>query len=193
MMTGSQDGVTISSEGVISVPNKPIMLRRLDAKVEVNVRVNPNEETKNQKVEKFTPESWEVINLPKSSHLVPNDTPLQLVEDSYFNLSPKNFETTENEEVNGNATGAVLHGFSFYTLENIRSGEKKKSVEGNYHHRDRRNKNADGSYNNDNGMWEYAPELATYLIIKGELEMVVDPGLTSEQHLIADVTYYVHL
>ena len=193
MMTGSQDGVTISSEGVISVPNKPIMLRRLDAKVEVNVRVNPNEETKNQKVEKFTPESWEVINLPKSSHLVPNDTPLQLVEDSYFNLSPKNFETTENEVVNGNATGAVLHGFSFYTLENIRSGEKKKSVEGNYHHRDRRNKNADGSYNNDNGMWEYAPELATYLIIKGELEMVVDPGLTSEQHLIADVTYYVHL
>ena len=193
MMTGSQDGVTISSEGVISVPNKPIMLRRLDAKVEVNVRVNPNEETKNQKVEKFTPESWEVINLPKSSHLVPNETPLQLVEDSYFNLSPKNFETTENEVVNGNATGAVLHGFSFYTLENKRSGEKKKSVGGNYHHRDRRNKNADGTYNNGNGMWEYAPELGTYLIIKGELEMVVDPGLTSEQHLIADVTYYVHL
>ena len=193
MMTGSQDGVTISSEGVISVPNKPIMLRRLDAKVEVNVRVNPNEETKNQKVEKFTPESWEVINLPKSSHLVPNETPLQLVEDSYFNLSPKNFETTENEVVNGDATGAVLHGFSFYTLENKRSGEKKKSVGGNYHHRDRRNKNADGTYNNENGMWEYAPELGTYLIIKGELEMVVDPGLTSEQHLIADVTYYVHL
>lgn len=193
MMTGSQDGVTISSEGEISVPNKPIMLRRLDAKVEVNVRVNPNEETKNQKVEKFTPESWEVINLPKSSHLVPNETPLQLVEDSYFNLSPKNFETTENEVVNGDATGAVLHGFSFYTLENKRSGEKKESVGGNYHHRDRRNKNADGTYNNENGMWEYAPELGTYLIIKGELEMVVDPGLTSEQHLIADVTYYVHL
>lgn len=192
MMTGSKSNVTISENGTIDT-NGRIMLQRLDAKVEVNVRVNPDEETEKQKVEKFTPESWEVINLPKSSHLVPNETPLQLVEDSYFNLSPKNFETTENEVVNGNATGAVLHGFSFYTLENKRSGEKKQSVGGNYHHRDRRNKNADGTYNNENGMWEYAPELGTYLIIKGELEMVVDPGLTSEQHLIADVTYYVHL
>ena len=64
---------------------------------------------------------------------------------------------------------------------------------GNYHNRDRRIKNADGTYNTENGLWEYAPEMATYMIIKGELKMLVDPGLTSEQHLIADVTYYVHL
>ena len=190
MMTGSQTDVTISSQGVISVPNTPIKLRRLDAKVEVNVRVNPNEVSNKQKVKQFIPESWEVINLPKSSYLVPNNAALQLSEDSYYNIHPKNFETTENEAGN---TGGVLYGFSFYTLENMRSGERKKSVEGNYHHRDRRIKNPDGTYNNENGMWEYAPELATYLIIKGELEMVVDPGQTDEQHLIADVTYYVHL
>lgn len=189
MMTGSKSNVTIAQDGTINT-NGRIMLQRLDAKVEVNVRVNPNETTNSQKVKKFTPESWEVINMPKSSHLVPNDTPLQLTEDSYFNLSPKNFETTENEAGN---TGGVLYGFSFYTLENKRSDDRKKSVGGNYHNRDRRNKNADGSYKNENGMWEYAPEQATYLIIKGELEMVVDPGLTTEQHLIADVTYYVHL
>lgn len=199
MMTGSQDKLTISADGKITVPGGKIMLHRLDAKVEVNVRVNPNEKSNRQKVEEFTPESWQVMNLPKSSHLVPNDEPLQLVEDSYFNLDPMNFETTENEVVNGTATGGILHGFSFYTLENKRSVDMKKSVGGNYHNRDRRNKHNDpddpdyGSYNNENGMWEYAPELATYMIIKGELKMVVDPGLTSEQHLIADVTYYVHL
>ena len=193
MMTGSQGNVSISTDGAISVPGGKIMLRRLDAKVEVNVRINPNENDGRQKVEKFTPESWQVINLPKSSHLVPNNAPLQLVEDSYFNLSPTNFETTENEVVNGSTTGGILHGFSFYTLENKRSADSKKSVGGNYHHRDRRNKNADGTYKNENGMWEYAPELATYIIIKGELKMVVDPGLTSEQHLVADVTYYLHL
>ena len=193
MMTGSQGNVTISTDGKITVPGGKIMLRRLDAKVEVNVRINPNEDYGNQRVEEFTPESWQVINLPKSSHIVPNDAPLQLVEDSYFNLAPTNFETTENEVVNGSTTGGILHGFSFYTLENKRSTDSKKSVGGNYHHRDRRNKNADGTYNNENGMWEYAPELATYIIIKGELKMVVDPGSTSEQHLIADVTYYVHL
>lgn len=193
MMTGSQDNVSISSDGVISSPNGKIMLKRLDAKVEVNVRVNSNEQSNNQKVEQFTPESWQIINLPKSSHIMPNDEPLQLVEDSYYNLEPKNFETTMNEIVNGNATGGVLHGFSFYTLENKRSDDLKKSVGGDYNNRDRRIKNSDGTYNNENGIWEYAPELATYMIIKGELKMVVDPGLTTEQHLIADVTYYVHL
>ena len=200
MMTGSCKNASIAANGTISIPESRITLHRLDAKVEVNVRINPNEESDRQRVEEFTPESWQVINLPKSSHLIANETPLQLVEDSYFNLSPSNFETTENEIINGNATGGVLHGFSFYTLENKRSGDLKKSVEGNYHNRERRNKHLDnpqsdeyGSYDNSNGLWEYAPELATYIIIKGELKMIVDPGLTSEQHLIADVTYYVHL
>ena len=193
MMTGSKSNVSISQDGVISVPDGRIMLRRLDAKVEVNVRINPYEESKNQKVEEFTPESWQIINLPKSSHIVPNDIALDLVEDSYFNIGPKNFETTENEIVNGNATGGVLHGFSFYTLENKRSGDAKKSVNGIFHERERRIKNSDGTYNTENGLWEYAPELATYMIIKGELKMLVNPGLTTEQHLIADVTYYIHL
>ena len=43
MMTGSQGNVSISTDGAISVPGGKIMLRRLDAKVEVNVRINPNE------------------------------------------------------------------------------------------------------------------------------------------------------
>ena len=193
MMTGSQEGVSITTDGEIRLPQGSIKLRRLDAKVEVNVRVNPNEVTNSQKVEEFIPESWQVVNLPKSSLLVPTTTSLDLPKDSYFDIGPKNFETTENEMVNGTATGGVLHGFSFYTLENKRSSNLKKSVGGNYHNRDRRIKNTDGSYNTENGLWEYAPELATYMIIKGELKMLVDPGLTSEQHLIADVTYYVHL
>lgn len=193
MMTGSKSNVSIPQEGVISIPDGKIMLKRLDAKVEVNVRINPNEESKNQKVEEFTPESWQIINLPKSSHIVPSDEALDLVEDSYFSIGPKNFETTQNEIVNGNATGGVLHGFSFYTLENKRSGDAKKSVNGNFHERERRIKNSDGTYNAENGLWEYAPELATYMIIKGELKMLVNPGQTTEQHLIADVTYYIHL
>lgn len=193
MMTGSQEGVTIDTDGNIHLPQGRIQLQRLDAKVEVNVRVNPNETTHAQRVEEFVPESWQVVHLPKSSSLIPSSNALELQEDNYFDISPKNFETTENEMVNGEATGSILHGFSFYTLENKCSAQRKKSVGGNYHHRDRRNKKADGTYDTENGMWEYAPEWATYIIIKGELKMLVDPGLTTEQHLIADVTYYVHL
>ena len=131
MMTGSQEGVSITTDGEIRSPQGSIKLRRLDAKVEVNVRVNPNEVTNSQKVEEFIPESWQVVNLPKSSLLVPTTTSLDLPKDSYFDIGPKNFETTENEMVNGTATGGVLHGFSFYTLENKRSSNLKKSVGGN--------------------------------------------------------------
>lgn len=200
MMTGSRTGVSIHEDGTISVAGGRIMLERLDAKVQVNVRVNPTEESKNQRVEAFTPESWQVMNLPKSCLLMPSQSGSEPSEDAFFNTQPMNFETTENEEVNGNPTGGVLYGFSFYTLENLKSAYRKKSVGGNYHNRDRRIKHTDdsnadnyGTYNTEAGMWEYAPEQATYIIVKGELKMVVDPGLTTEQHLIADVTYLVHL
>ena len=201
MMTGQVSNATIASNGSITIPNnQKIMLKRLDAKVEVNVLVNPNNVSNGQKVEKFTPESWQVINMPKKSFLIPNSELLQLTKDDYFNSEPSNFEKTQFEVEGGNATGGVINSFSFYTLENMRSGDKKKSVNGNFHNRERRNKYLDdelaanyGQYDNTNGMWEYAPELATYVIIKGELEMVVDPGLTTEQHLVAKVTYNVHL
>lgn len=200
MMTGSSQGVSIAQNGTITVPGGKIMLRRLDAKVEVNVRVNPKEESNHQRVEKFTPESWQVVNIPKSCLLMPSMTGLAPADASYFNTEPKVFETTEYETVNGSHTGGELYGFSFYTLENQRTQDKKKSVEGNFHNRELRMKHTDdltadnyGTYDTENGMWEYAPEMATYIIIKGELEMVVDPGLTTEQHLIADVTYHVHL
>lgn len=200
MMVGSANGISINENGIINIPNGKIMLQRLDAKVEVNVRVNPNEESDNQRVEQFIPKSWQVVNLPRTSYLVPHATGFQEGEDSYFSLTPRNFEYTENEVINGISTGGVLHGFSFYTLENLKSANRKRSTEGNYHNRDRRSKYTDdesednyGTYNTENGLWEYAPELATYIVIKGELKMVVDPGSVTEQHLIADVTYYIHL
>ena len=166
-------------------------LKRLDAKVEVNVQVIPNSENKGQKVTKFTPESWEVINLPQSSLLLSETKEvLNVSEESFFNIEPKNFETTKTAEVEGQS--AIQYGFSFYTLENKRSGNKKKSVGNNLHNRELRNKNQNGQYDTSNGLWEYAPELATYVIIKGELEVEKQVQNTTE-HIVADVTYYVHL
>lgn len=200
MMTGSKQGVSISSTGQVSISGDKITLERLDAKVNVNVRINPTQINGNQRVESFTPESWSVVNLPQMAHLIPNDGVLELTEESFFNIDPRNFETSENEMIGGSATGAVLHGFSFYMLENKRSAQKKKSVEGNYHNRDRRIKNLDnpyddsyGTYNTENGMWEYAPEQSTYIKVKGELKLIVDPGLPTEHNVVADVTYVVHL
>ena len=198
MMTGALDNVTIAPDGTISaggVNPATLMLTRMDTKVEVNVRVNPTEETDGQRVEKFIPESWEVVNLPKSCYLVANGAgSVPLTADGYFHVAPKKFETNELEkDPSDHATGGVLDGFSFYMLENLQSKNKKQSVAGNYHLRDRRIKNPNGTYNTENGMWEYAPELATYIIIKGELDMVVNTSEGGKQHLLADVVYYVHL
>lgn len=200
MMQGSATGVSIDSNGAIRIPNGQVMLKRIDAKVSVNVRINPNEESNGQKVEQFVPQSWQVVNMPKNCLLIPETTGIDDENASYYSIEPKNFETTDDEIENGVKTGGVLYGFSFYTLENLKSHKKKKSVNGNYHSRDLRLKHTEdpssddyGTYDPENGMWEYAPEQATYMIIKGELQMVVDPGETTEQHLVADVTYFVHL
>ena len=186
MMTGNVGNVSISQTGQISCGK--IMLERLDAKVEVNVQIIPENETNNQKVKQFTPQSWEVVNLPQSALLMPNaNEVLALSGENYFNIAPKNFETTKNVVVGDKS--AIQYGFSFYTLENKRSGDKKNSVNGNLHNRELRNKDSNGQYDNTNGLWENAPELATYVIIKGELQVEKGAG----DNMVADVTYYVHL
>ncbi|MBR5540970.1 MAG: DUF4906 domain-containing protein [Bacteroides sp.] len=190
LMTGQANKVTINSNGTINVPNGKITLQRLDAKVEVNVKVTLNDVQGGKKITQFTPESWEVRNLPKSSYLMPNAEVLALSKDNYFHIEPKNFETTQTN-THGNRS-EVQYGFSFYALENKRSADKKGSVNGDFHSRELRNKNDEGQYDNTKGMWEYAPELATYVIIKGELQ-VETQGNNTNEYKVADVTYYVHL
>lgn len=183
IMTGSKEGVTIASDGTITVPDNVIELLRLDAKIKVNVKIDPEyTNSENQQVKAFEPESWQVVNLPKNAYLLPhdNDPDEENQEDSFFHLEPTAFD----------ASGKMEDTFSFYMLEN--RADMKKTSGGNYHLRDKRIKNADGTYNNETGLWEYAPEYGTYLVIKGQLDMLVDPEAT-KQHLTADVTYYVHL
>ena len=198
MMTGSSKVNITEQNGNATVTlldnsENIIQLKRLDAKIEVNVRVNPTENSDNQQVQEFIPESWEVVNLPKSSYLLPHSTdPSQTSQDAFFNLTPMNFETTSKDG------DAILNGFSFYMLENRE--EKKKSVNNNLHFRDMRVKHLDdihadnyGTYNTAGDMWEYAPEYGTYVIIKGELKMLVNTDDATPQHLTADVTYHIHL
>lgn len=182
IMTGSKDGVTIANVGTITVPENTIELYRLDAKVEVNVKIDPEStNSENQQVKAFEPESWRVINLPKSAYLLPHDTdPNEGEQEAFFHLEPTAFDVSGNTE----------DAFSFYMMEN--RAAMKQTTNGNYHLRDKRIKHADGTYNNESGWWEYAPEGGTYLEIKGQLDMLVDPEAT-KQHLTADVTYYIHL
>lgn len=179
LMTGFVDGITISENGVIKKGNNSVTvpLKRLDAKVTVNVQVG-TATVQGQIMKNFIPESWQIMRMPKGTRLLPATTDAGLL--GYFDSSKQHFEVEKDN----------VKSFSFYMLEN------KKNTTGltSYNQRDLRNKNADGSYDISNGLWANASQDATYMVIKGKVQMEVDTNQdTGMQFLEADVTYYVHL
>ena len=163
-------------------------LIRLDAKVEVNMKIS-NVTNNDTLVQAFIPASWKVVNLPRKCYLLKQgeDYEYDSIKDGYFKAEG-HFETTT---ANVAGESDADDGFSFYMLENRESAKKTVS---SYHDRELRIKNpVYGTYDTTDGMWEYAPEWGTYLEIKGELQMYVNPESTSPQLLTADVVYWVHL
>jgi hypothetical protein len=178
-MVGRLDGVTVETT---AIRGSILQLERLDSKITVNVRLGNNDELK-----AFIPEVCRIRNLPAGSRVTNTSSTGDYEEIGYFDTEMTFEEQTTSSS--GNITGASL---SFYMLENRESGNRKNQVS-TYHDRDRRIKNADGSYNTDNGLWLNAPENATYLEIAGEVHMQIDTDETGMQELIGDVVYYVHL
>lgn len=202
------------SEGITVEDNKitmtsPLNLKRMDAKVKVNLRVATDNElsvtedgiTTTQKLKEFVPQSWRVVNIPKGAYVVERDSE-DCETSGYFDTEAVNFEEsgsmeftyTNSSGVDATVTSPV-NSFSFYMLENRESTNKKKSVDKDYHKRDLRLKNSAGEYDMTSGnIWEYAPENGTYLEIKGEVIMDVDVSNEAKtQQLVSAVTYYVHL
>ena len=183
LMSGYEEGVTITDKGQVIKNGKTVdvSLVRLDAKVTVNVKIGHSEDS-NQEMKGFVPESWQVKRLPKGTYLMPEVVNGKIKDADglgYFDSSEQYFESTKNG----------VSSFSFYMLENMEDTNGLTS----YHQRDLRSKNDDGTYNTDNGLWANASEDATYLVIKGKVQMLVNDVTIGQQFLEADVTYYVHL
>ncbi len=211
LMVGST-GISIT-DGVAFVGIPSIPLERLDSKINVKVGIVPGAKTvttnkfgftQEQEIESFTPTSWRVMNIPNTSWLIdrdeadvtssPTTRPVK-----YFDSPSRYFETEKKETYTGEGVGngesRPVHGFSFYMVES--DLEPVKSVEGDYHLRDRRVKNPDGTYkyqegDKQNNIWEYAPQNATYLVLDGEVRMKVNEN-NKAQTLNALVKYYIHL
>lgn len=180
LMTGSESGINVSSTGKITKNNGDvkISLLRLDAKITVNVKIGQSG-IANQEMKNFVPESWQVMRLPKGTRLLDADDDADNL--GYFNSPVVHFES----DING------VKSFSFYQLENM---EDVTGATLTYNDRDLRNKNVNGSYNTANGLWKYASEDATYMIIKGKVQMKVNTNVVTDmQYLEADVVYYIHL
>ncbi len=198
-----------------------IPLVRVDSKIEVKVGIVPGAVTtkyvkdengkdtdvveSTQEIESFTPTSWRVVNLPKDTWLMPrgNDVVAGAVdakkEGGYFNSATHLFETKEQDDYNkDNVDDRTLHGFSFYMVESYPDDADKMGIgDKNYHDRDKRKKNQDGTYMfpeaSDEDIWVYAPKDAAYLVVEGEVQMKVNEESTEGQTLNALVRYYIHL
>lgn len=178
-MTGTVSGVTVTSTAIDA---DTVYLERLDAKVTVNVQLADAEGLK-----AFVPKTCKIRKIPAGCNVVGAEDASDYEEAGYFDSEVLFDQHTVNSV--GNITAATC---SFYTLENRESGNLKNSVE-DYHLRDTRIKNDDGSYNPADGMWLNAPEDATYIEIHGELHMEVDAADMGMQELIGDVVYFIHL
>ncbi len=179
LMTGSADGISIDDDGEITQNNVSvnIPLVRLDAKITVNVLVGESKVV-NQEMKNFVPESWQVLRLPKGTKVIEQSTDAD--EAGYFDSGEERFETDVDN----------VKGFSFYMLENMENTQGLTS----YSQREERNKKDNGSYDLSQGVWKNASEDATYLKIKGKVQMEVDTDdETALQYLEADVTYFIHL
>lgn len=177
-MSGMLSGVTVTDT---SISGGTLYLERLDAKVTVNVTLAETETLK-----AFIPKVCKVRRIPAGSRVVDSDNPDH--EDAGYFDSEVLFDQ-QSANAQGNITSATC---SFYTLENRESAKRKNSIN-DYHLRDRRIKNADGTYNETDGLWLNAPENATYIEIHGDLHMEINTSETGMQELIGEVVYYVHL
>ena len=174
--------------------DKTLQFERLDAKILFNVFVG-EPATGKQKISEFEPYSWQVINVPTSSFVFQQTA--SATNKGYFNTEAVNFESKGNTEQKvgqtGGKTPVETYQFSFYMQEN-----ETKTTHGTpptQAARSKRTKNPDGT----NGGWIYAPDNATYVVLKGRVVMQnplpTDPTdkTTVGNTLNAEVTYIIHL
>lgn len=184
LMSGIATNINIAESGDITQygSNVVVDLSRLDAKVSVKIALgtDPTKIPQGITLKRFIPESWQVMRMPKACNLI--ECGDNADEMGFFDSDELFFESSD-------ATG---FGFSFYVMENNKSASGLTS----YHQRDERHKNADGTYDLTKGMWKHIDDNATYMVIKGRLQITeqVDPdNIFSMQYLEADVVYYIHL
>jgi hypothetical protein len=206
LMTGQVDGVNIqgNAEDANDISKKSLILKRLYAKVTFNVRVarNPDQsdpDTKNNSLLRdFVPYTWQVVNVPTCSYLLPRavdaaDTPAEL-----FSTEELGFETetlTPNNTTdfyNDGKTPVSIHSFSFYMMENRHAPASGIST---YADRERREKPA--SYTTgtffDNGDYVYTDPLSAYVVLTGKIVMGISASGNDNATLDANVRYEIHL
>lgn len=182
----------IYASGTTTQLQKNLLLRRVDARVtfKINVNITKDEEAESGTITNatFIPRSFEVHNLPSSSHIyaVPDQ-----VETAYASMDENTSLPFDSEE-KGNMW------FNFYMFENL---QNVSSNDNHYITADKKeeiNSNAENLYalreqKNSDGSFIFAPQNATYVTFKGDLSYQRTSKDGVAQWVNASVEYTVHL
>ena len=182
------------------VGSTPILiLKRLDAKIQFNVQVEPG-----CPIRSFQPLKWQVFNVPKMEFVLEHGEysgsgTIQDAsgdsEDDYFNTFAANFETQELYKTSGGTTvpysgttdPIIKHGFSFYMMENRKvPAAELGPVTWTFSKRD--------TVDHANGGFYYAPARSTYVVLSCEVGMDETAlSTTKKATLSGNVEYIIHL
>lgn len=182
----------IYASGSAELLNKNLLLRRVDARVTFNIKVDITKDAEAQggsiKNAIFIPRSYEVHNLPSSSHIyaVPDQ-----VNTAYASMNEDTslpFDSEEKDDI----------WFNFYMFENhhnVSEGEDNYITE---ERKNEINRFAENLYalreqKASDGSFIFAPENATYVVFKGDLSYQRTSKDGVAQWVNASVEYTVHL
>ena len=229
-MSGEVSGVNIEISGPEDPAGTPyiykmegsvksvvtLQLIRLDAKIKFNIRVRENENnpTIKSRIASFTPMSWQVVNVPKKTHILQeNNAQDILTEQDYFSSSSINFDSSvvTGEYYSGSTKNNILlYSFSFYMLENKKAAigtistfqDRERQDKSSAHPTDPNDTNPETELHTtvENGAFVHADPYATYVVIKARIGMNNDVAFTEIDDespdattLSAEVRYAIHL
>lgn len=196
-MYGELTGVKLEDTGMTFTAGSELNLRRLDARIEFYVKADANPD---YGIQDFVPLTWQIFNVPVVSSVVEGED-VATKATQFFDGEEINFETETRPDPVVKYVGTdkeiCTHGFSFYMMENVKVPESTPTQGWEYKDRDKQVKEADGRNKvdtNNKPVFQYAPDLATYVVLKGRLVIKKENEVT---HVVetkhADVRYVIHL
>lgn len=182
----------IYPSGSTELLNKTLLLRRVDARVTFKIKVNITKDTEAQSGSitnaTFIPRSFEVHNLPSSSHIYAVPEQITTTYASMDENTSLPFDSDEKDDM----------WFNFYMFENhqdVNSDDEKYITSDK---KQKINSNAENLYalreqKDATSSFVFAPENATYVIFKGDLSYQRTSNTGVAQWVNAAVEYTVHL
>lgn len=190
-MVDIDENGNIYPSGSTELLTKNLLLRRVDARVTFKIKVDITKDTEAEEGTitnaTFIPRSFEVHNLPSSSHIYAVPEQITTTYASMDENTSLPFDSEERDDM----------WFNFYMFENHQdvSSDNEKYITSDK--KQQINPNAENLYalreqKNTGGSFIFAPENATYVIFKGDLSYQRTSNGVA-QWVNAAVEYTVHL